>query len=162
MIGTAKITLPCGTVALLDAEDLPKIAGYNWHRFKLKDRNVSYVRGRRPGQTSGGIFLHNLICAELGIDHANGEGLDNRRANLRKSTQQENSFNQGKHRGAVSFKGVTVSGKRFRARLAVSGRLMLDATFDTADEAARAYDAAARKHFGEFARLNYPELQAAE
>ena len=58
---TAKITLPCGTVALLDIEDLPKIAGYRWYRFKLKHKNITYVRGRKPGQTSGGVLLHRLL-----------------------------------------------------------------------------------------------------
>ena len=105
---TAKITLPCGTVALLDIEDLPLIAGYRWYRFKLKGKNITYVRGRRPGQTSGGVFLHCLVFGDTGIDHANGDGLDNRRSNLRRATPQANAFNQGKHRGQVQYKGVTL------------------------------------------------------
>ena len=161
---TAKITLPCGTVALLDSEDLPLLAGYRWYRFKLKGKNITYVRGRRPGQTSGGVLLHCLLMGETGIDHRNGDGLDNRRSNLRHSTNQENAFNQGKHQGAVPFKGVTLDQRgRYRARLTMEGRTLLDSSHDTADAAARAYDAAARQHYGAFARLNFPEfMQAAE
>lgn len=161
---TAKITLPCGTVALLDIEDLPLLAGYRWYRFKLKGKNITYVRGRRPGQTSGGVFLHRLVFGDTGIDHANGDGLDNRRSNLRRATPQANAFNQGKHRGQVQYKGVTLDQRgRYRARLTMEGRTLLNSSHDTPEAAAQAYDAAARQHFGVFARLNFPKLmQAAE
>ena len=162
---TAKITLPCGTVALLDIEDLPLLAGYRWYRFKLKGKNITCVRGRRPGQTSGGVFLHRLVFGDTGIDHANGDGLDNRRSNLRRATPQANAFNQGKHRGQVQYKGVTLDQRgRYRARLTMEGRTLLDSSHDTPEAAAQGLRRRrAPALSASLPRLNFPKLmQAAE
>lgn len=82
------------------------------------------------------------------IDHANGDGADNRWVNLRLATPGENSRNR---RTASEFKGVrqTKSG-RYRAHITLG-------VFDTAEEAAAAYDHAARLYHGLFAAVNLPE-----
>lgn len=82
------------------------------------------------------------------IDHVNGDNGDNRWENLRLATPAENSRNR---RTSSEFKGVreTKSG-RYRAVITIG-------VFDTAEEAAAAYDDAARRYHGRFAALNLPD-----
>lgn len=104
--------------------------------------------------------MHRLIMApprHLFVDHINNDPLDNRRANLRLCTLQQNAMN-APGRGAVSgFKGVFLHRRsgRYYANITVDGRSHhLGSYVDPAD-AARAYDAAALAHFGEFAWINF-------
>ena len=93
-------------------------------------------------------------------DHLNGNGLDCGRSNLRLATVSQNMPNQRKRRGCRSvLKSVS---PRANGRFAVlcgpiGVNCYVGTTYDTEEEAARAYDEAARLHFGEFARLNFPE-----
>lgn len=105
------------------------------------------------------VYLHRLIIETkngLMIDHINRNTLDNRRENLRLSTNRQNQINSSKIRGKVPYKGVTIelSGK-FRAKIRTSkGRLNLG-LFLTAKEAALAYDLKAKEIYGEFAFQNF-------
>jgi hypothetical protein len=93
------------------------------------------------------------------VDHINGNGLDNRRANLRLCTLVENNRNTQKRRGCVSeFKGVTYRPSRNKPWLAkvCVGKTSYSRSLATELEAALAYDEMAKKHFGEFAKLNFP------
>lgn len=116
---------------------------------------------------SGCLLLHRLIaCAPRGIDvdHKNGNALDNRRANLRLCTRRQNSLNRVKPTGARGkapssrFKGVDfcLFSKRWRARIKCYGATTQLGRFASESDAALAYDAAARRLFGEFAALNFP------
>jgi len=86
------------------------------------------------------------------VDHVNGDGLDNRRENLRVCTLSENAQNRT-FRNACGFHGVRRHGSRWQARLLGKSLGM----FESAEDAARAWDAAAKQEFREFARLNFPE-----
>jgi hypothetical protein len=95
------------------------------------------------------------------IDHRNHDGLDNRRQNLRPCTYGQNQVNS-KPRNGRRFKGVYRHSphwrkKRFQAHITVANKRISLGYFLTEREAARAYDIAARKHFGDFAKLNLPQ-----
>jgi hypothetical protein len=103
--------------------------------------------------------MHNVIMGVKGIDHANGNGLDNRRSNLRPFTGAQNHWNSGISRTNWSgHKGVgwnKAEGK-WRARIQANGKRLFLGYFDTAEDAGHAYDAAARELHGEFARTATP------
>jgi hypothetical protein len=88
------------------------------------------------------------------IDHKNNDPLDNRKINLREVTSYQNLLNS-KPRGLVPFKGVTLESGRFRAKIIHKGKKISIGNFDTAEEAAKAYDSYAFRLKGEFAYLNF-------
>jgi len=146
-----KLVLPSGHVALIDDADAPLLEGRNWYADRRS--NTTYVRGRATWRDVA-VYLHNIIMGGP-TDHKNGDGLDCRRQNLRLATQAQNGLNKAAKHGK-KFKGVYPSRGKFyaelyfqRVRYASHGHL-------TEEAAARAYDALARQHHGEFARVNFP------
>lgn len=108
--------------------------------------------------------LHTFLTAWPLVDHINGNGLDNRRANLRPATPSQNTANARMPSDNTSgFKGVGWFARtgRWRAYITYQGRQKHLGYFDIAEEAALAYDAAARELFGEFARPNFPAEEIA-
>ncbi|SCW56700.1 AP2 domain-containing protein [Sphingobium faniae] len=95
------------------------------------------------------------------VDHINGDPTDNRRDNLRLCNPQQNARNMGVRRDIGSlqsrFKGVCRIGKKWRAYIYLNKRQAHLGTFADEVMAARAYDAAARAHFGSFCCVNFPE-----
>jgi hypothetical protein len=95
------------------------------------------------------------------VDHRDGNGLNNRRrSNLRVCSHSQNGANQKKHKNNTSgFKGVVLykdnRSRPWCARIKVEGRHIYLGYFATPDEAAKAYDAAAIRLHGEFARTNF-------
>lgn len=152
-----QIPLPGGTAALVDDEDAAMVTQYKWvaresrnKRTFYAQRNVLLEGGRRTTQQ-----MHQLIMGAIGVDHINGNGLDNRRSNLRVATQSQNSANSGPRSGR--YKGVTRRGSRWRAQIRIDWHQMQIGTYDTAEDAARAYDRHAFEAWGEFAYLNFPD-----
>jgi hypothetical protein len=93
------------------------------------------------------------------VDHINGNGLNNRRSNMRNCTRAQNSANRRPKRGAASpYKGVfpRPDGK-FEASICHDGRKQYLGRFENEIEAARAYDKKAKELHGEFAYLNFPD-----
>ncbi len=90
------------------------------------------------------------------VDHVNGDGLDNRRENLRATTRPQNLANTAGRGGTSSFKGVSFESqtRRWKAQITVDGRHRGLGRYDTEEEAAFAYNAAAFEAWGDHARLN--------
>jgi hypothetical protein len=93
------------------------------------------------------------------VDHINGNRRDNRRCNLREVTSAQNCQNR-RAANQTGLKGVHPRGKKFFACIRVEGKFTYLGIYPTAEEAARVYDEAAHRAFGEFARLNFPAVAA--
>ncbi len=103
--------------------------------------------------------MHTLITGLRKVDHANGDGLDNRRRNLRDGSGGVNERNARKrHDGSSQYKGVSWDSSRqaWRARIQLNGKQSFLGHFDDETAAALAYDAAAQDLFGDCAVLNTP------
>lgn len=157
-----QIPLSNGMFALIDDEDHPLISKYKWHA--VKGWNTHYARSWAPGNIKGKghkIYMHRLILGITAgeyVDHKNGNGLDNRRSiNLRKCTTRENSRNSAPRKNAKSqIKGVSwckQTGK-WAASIRVNGKPKWLGRFNCEKQAGNAYDIAALKYFGKFARTN--------
>lgn len=161
-----------GHVALVDDRDYERVMNHKWHVQVSRVRthgaiSTYYVQGNPRHHAKGQYLLHRFILQitdpSIKVDHRNGNGLDNRRENLRVCTQAENLANRPKARKNTSgFKGAYRSGKKWAAIISDGGkRVKFLGTFETKEEAARAYDRAALEKWGEFAVLNFPVNQRA-
>lgn len=158
-----EIPLSQGLVALVDEGDAPKVAGYKWHAVKEKDENVFYAMRnyRRPDGRKMKLKMHRVIMDTSSlIDHRDGNGLNNTRANLRVASRTENTRNQRKWQKPTSsrFKGVsfTRSLNKWKAALRYNGKTINLGHYINEVDAAWAYDREARSRFGFFARTNLP------
>jgi hypothetical protein len=157
----AEIPLTRGMKALVSIEDLPVVSPFKWQaRGVVGSGSFRAVSNRLVDGSMKPLHMSRLILqAPVGlvVDHISGDTLDNRRSNLRLCTLSQNSRNKRKKKGASSrYKGVTFhkqSGKWFAA-LKSSGRNINLGLFKTQEEAAIAYDNAAKIYFGDFARTN--------
>lgn len=148
-----------GFVALVSPSDAC-LLDYPWHASIRREGSAS---PRRPGPKIRGrratIYLSHQVGGQVAdclIDHANGNPCDNRRGNLRFCSILENNRNTKVRKNkATDFKGVGIQGRRYNARIRVDGKLLHLGRFDTQEQAAQAYDAAAAKFFGAFARTNF-------
>jgi hypothetical protein len=153
-----------GRVAFIDDEDYGLISQHRWHVKQVNrpgrrdDGPYAVTTIRRADGYRAMVYMHNLILGFTGVDHVNLNGLDNQRANLRAATRAQNAANQESRVGTSRFKGVELHrGRKWRAHICANGHRRHLGMFATEEDAARAYDAAARKAFGPFARLNFEE-----
>lgn len=155
-----EIELTNGKIALVDDEDFKEISRITWYY-----RREGYAVGNLPSPEKGvypKVLMHRYIMdAKKGeqVDHINGNKLDNRRENLRIANASTNKANCGlRSNNKSGYKGVyKASGKRnkqWTASIKVNYEKISLGYFFTPEEAALAYNEAAVKHFGEFAKLN--------
>jgi len=156
-----KITLTQGKIVIVDDEDYDWIRQWKW--CAAKDHQCFYaVRGIWIKGTYKAIRMHRQILnppPNKEVDHINGDGLDNRRCNLRISTRSQNGANQrAQQREKTSqYKGVRwcKEVQKYRAYIKVNGRQKHLGYFNSEEVAAQVYNKFATEYFGEFARLNF-------
>lgn len=145
-----------GLFATVDVEDYDLVSRYRWN--PCKKGNTFYAKTKIGGAT---VLMHRLLTGYSITDHINGFGLDNRRKNLREVTTAQNLRNCRRRCDNTSgFKGVAwhkPSGK-WQVHINVDGKFTYLGLFSDKIAAARAYDAAALEHYGEYARLNFSEV----
>lgn len=182
MAEPVSIPLGRGLFALVDAADAERVNGFTWHATsKKKHPGVHYAHhttriGSGAGARKGSMAMHRFIMGcEPGdgkvVDHRNGNPLDNRRENLRVTDARGNATNvtRSKQQKRGGYKGVswhTGAGK-WQASICAGAlrpngkrKQIYLGIFDDPVDAAKAYDAAALQHFGEFASLNFPIKEA--
>lgn len=170
---------------LIDDEDFEIVSKYSWSIHKRKghylyaitsvDKKTSDMYGgyecnsvghytKKNGEVSEyrrfryRLLLHRLILGKstkLEIDHVNGNGLDNRKENLRVCEHKHNMYNKKLYKNNTSgYKGVTKSGNKWGSSIKHEGRHIHLGNFENKIDAALAYNKAAINYFGEFARIN--------
>lgn len=164
---TRLIPLTKGKFAIVDAADYHLVSQYRW---RAREKRRTFYALAEFNDASGKqihLRMHRVILGitdpKVFCDHRDGDGLNNRRSNLRQCTDTQNKQNSRRRIGNLTsrFRGVSLKRESGRWRAAIGGgakrtKLYLG-TFKSEEEAARVYDAAALKHFGEFARLNFPK-----
>lgn len=156
------IALTQGKVALVDDADVAALAAHKWHAVHINGYWYAATRIGKKTVTMH-VFLMNPPSGK-DVDHWNRDGLDNRRENMRICTRSQNLANQERKsaRKTSLYKGVCrIPGGRWQTQLYKDGQRFDVGRFDTEQEAALAYNAAAVKFFGEFARLNDIQADAA-
>lgn len=158
-----EIPLSQGLVTIIDARDFALICNHKWYASKGGNTQYAVTNIYREDRSRGRLALHRVLMdapAGMDVDHIDGDGLNNRRSNLRLATRSQNIYNKPANRGGTSkFKGVHWNPKlnKWRASVTIKGvKTNIGCFVDEAD-AARAYDVKARELFGEYARLNFPE-----
>jgi hypothetical protein len=110
--------------------------------------------------TTHQILMHRLVLRaepDVLVDHWDGDRLHNRKDNLRSATYRQNAQNRAPIQGRL-WKGTYASDGRWKARINYEGRMIYLGAYESEKIAAMAYDLAARRLFGDFARLNFPDL----
>lgn len=147
----ARAELKHGVFCVIDIDDLNLAMSRKWLVASSMGKSYAY------STTSPKEFLHCLIMGRKFIDHIDGNGLNNRRSNLRFANSSQNQANKSKQKTPSSsqFKGVckTPSGK-WRAEVTCNKVVYRLGLFQTEMEAALAYDAKAKELFGEYAKTN--------
>ncbi|MBU1261119.1 MAG: HNH endonuclease [Planctomycetes bacterium] len=147
------IPLNNGRFAIVDSADYENLMKYKWHMRSSSEYAVRIEKRKR-------IYMHNEIMrpsAGLMVDHKDHDSLNNTRWNLRIATKAQNSYNQKKRVGRTSkHKGVYLDRRGYwRAKIRCDGKVIYLGCHKKEEDAAKAYDKAARKYHGDFAVLNF-------
>lgn len=158
-----EIPLTKGKFAVVDDEDFSRLSRWKWHYGKrgyaARTVEIGYFQGKRK-QTQ--ILMHREVIEvpnNMFVDHINGDKLDNQKTNLRIVNTQQNNWNSKTPAHNTSgFKGVSEDkrnlSKKWQAYITVDNKKIHLGYFSTKEDAAKAYNEAAKEIFGEYARLN--------
>lgn len=156
---TKTIPLTKGYFAKVDDADYDRLVAFSWNATVCRGkRYVKVYAARRVRSETKWISVymhHDVMGSRTQTDHADGDGLNNQRRNLRPATNSQNQANSARYRKTKSgFRGVHKSGRKWEAVIRVNGQLVRLGRFVDPVEAASAYNSAATVAFGEFATLN--------
>jgi hypothetical protein len=165
-----RIELTQGKFALVDPDDFNWLNNYNWHAIK-KGNNFYASRFETINGRRRHIYMHRQImqsklnpvpCTlnpDLVIDHIDRNSLNNCKSNLRLATRTQNNWNsaRGKNQGRSKYKGISwkPAKRKWQATLYINGRAKSLGYYSDEISAARAFDAAAKKHRRQYACLNF-------
>jgi hypothetical protein len=151
---------------IVDDDDFDLVSKYKWHLQRGETHNTYYVYmnniyNKHPDFHQKCIPIHRLILGvndrRLDVDHIDQNGLNNQRSNIRISTRTQNQRNRRLQKNNTSgYKGVSWRSdrRRWKANIKFEGKLLHLGLFTCPQAAARAYNNAAIKYFGDFAKLN--------
>lgn len=148
------VKLTRGKVAVVDRRDAALVDGRNWHA--VKKCGLWYAASRINYKI---VYMHRWIMRpppQMQIDHIDDDGLNNRRSNMRICTRFQNSLRRRRVNSSSGFRGVREHQGHWTATITLHGKRIYLGFFKDKTVAAQAYDAAAREHYGDFARLNFP------
>lgn len=154
----ADVTLSTGQVAIVDEADLERLRPYRWHGEQWRSDGSWYAA---TYHRHGRITMHRLLLdARPGeiIDHINGNGLDNRRSNLRLCSHDQNMHNVHQpSRSKHGYFGVKFDARcgKWIAGIKANNRTRYLGAYDSPEQAAAAYDGASRALFGPNSTLNF-------
>ncbi len=152
------IPLTQGKVALVDASDYAQLIQFRWHAaFDPRGNRWYAIRAARSHKRTP-VKMHRQIMGlqygeRLYVDHADGDGLNNRKVNLRICTQMQNSYNRGANaNNKLGFKGVHFypKTKKYAAHITANHKRIHLGYFNTPEEAHEAYCKASALHHGKF------------
>lgn len=154
-----EIPLTQGKVALVDDEDYEWLTRWKWTACKDKDNWYAMRREGYPKRRN--VKMHRVVInapSEMEVDHRDRNGLNNQKYNLRLCNTVQNSRNRRvRSDSRTGVKGVVfrVETEKYRVTICVNGKRKNLGQYDTIEDAAKAYNKAALKYFGEFANLNH-------
>lgn len=158
-----EIPLTRGYVAMVDDEDYDWLMQWKWCAQRLPNGHVRAMRGIKPQGVHKVLYMHREIMKTptgMEVDHIDHNGLNNQKSNLRNCSHRDNLHNH-KVRNGLGYKGLQIR----KGENGISVGITVDYVriylgsypLDQVIEAARCYDRAALKYFGDFAHLNFPE-----
>lgn len=152
-----KIPLTRGLFAIVDDDDFESLSKHKW----FADKGNSTFYANRHHSKGKNIRMHRqIMCVtdkRLDVDHKNGNGLDNRKCNLRVCSRSSNNANAKiSRRNRSGFKGVCWDSSRNKwgAQIGFNGKKYHLGRFDKIENAVSAYNKKAKELFGEFVRLS--------
>lgn len=161
-----KIPLTKGQVAIVDDEDHERVSSLKWYAHKAYSKWYALHSVYRRGTTCEHLTMQNFVTGEVPaghyVDHINGDGLDNRKCNLRIANKSQNKANAKKQiwvsgkPTTSKYKGVYWNKRisKWNASIKVNYKKIFIGHYHDEIKAALAYNKAAIENFGEFANLN--------